>query len=216
MRKLIKVQRGGRTKHDQNIKKKQKNNKTNKTKPYRTWIDIASGFFDRWNPVAPAESSFTEQQKCLLQELLKSFGVAIGHEFAAQLGRIVDRYDEEICSLKRAVANVDLRGVAVDDAESNQGKAATRITSLEQVANKEVSSLDVNVAAPSLEAARLTSTRARRARRKRAREAYTYDREKLLLERVEQTADTKIVNYAESQNCKQICCFSGNRWRLWK
>ena len=56
-----------------------------------TWIDVASDTVTGWFAMPHSDQPFTDQQKGLLQELLKQFGEAIGVELAAQIGRLFDR-----------------------------------------------------------------------------------------------------------------------------
>ena len=62
----------------------------------------------------------TEQQKNVLQQLLRLFGEAIVVELAAQIGLLFDRYDVEFSSLKQTTEDT-----VVDSNRSRQGVEAT-------------------------------------------------------------------------------------------
>ena len=70
----------------------------------RTWLDVASEFIDRRSLHTNEDSGFTAQQRLLLQELLRSFGEAIGQELGSQLARLHDKIDRQASLLKQSEA----------------------------------------------------------------------------------------------------------------
>ena len=126
-----------------------------------TWIDVASGIFDRFVSPASSDIPFNEQQKVVLEEVLRQFGEGIGMEIGKRIGGLCDRYNDHIAAMQHTVDHLSSR---IDEFESKRSPSHADAKSFDR--SQCAAASQGGVAASS----RPSKTQLRRMRRKRCNE----------------------------------------------